>query len=226
MNEPNPDGPTKRVGREIHQHVEQPFKPIDELETLVDDKGGTRKREISMRSDGRKEGNMDIDRTGEVEKIRISGRKLEPPDNVADENEYAGLLAKALSEKLGISIHVAPKLEEDSDFPDIWLELATDRIGVQITHLDRTTIRDLNTAGEYAAEISTESIAVAIIGAIEQKQKIDPALAAKTILLLISPYPIRPVMQGPIRQHVAGVGAKNAYKETWLASLREPAFEL
>ena len=226
MSQQNPDSRSKQGGREICEHVEQKIKLIDELEILVDDKAGTTKREMSMRSDGRKEGNVDIDRTGEAEKIRISGRKLEPPDNLADENEYAGQLAKAVSEKLGTSIQVVPKLKEDSDFPDIWLEMSPDRIGVQITHLDWATIRDLNVAGEYASEITTDAIASAVVGAIERKQKIEPALAGNTILLLISPYPIRQVMQDAIRQRVAKAAPKNSYKETWIASLREQAFEI
>lgn len=226
MSNPNQGDPSKPVGREIHQEVVQQIKPIDELEILVDDKAGNRKREMSMRSDGRKEGNMDIDRTGEAETIRISGRKLEPPDNLADENEYAGRLAKALCTKLESSVRVVPKLMEDSDFPDVWLEIHADRIGVQITHLDRGTIRGLNAAGQYATEITAEAIASAVIGAIGQKQRIEQALAAKSILLLISPYPIRPAIQGAIRQQVAAAGATNAYKETWIASLNEPAFEI
>jgi len=230
MSEDTPEAiPPKSIGRQIGTSANSSVSFLDELQILVRNVAGETKREMSMRTDGRKEGNVDIDRTETEERIRISGRILEPLDRdtkTADENQFASSLATALSKTMGIPIYALPKPKEDGLFPDIWLQTPEEKIGVEVTHLDQTTIEVLNTAQQYSSETTTEQIARAAIVAIQHKQKIDPAEAAKTYLLLISPYPIREAMQPPIQQHIAAVGPTNRYKETWIASLHEPPFQV
>jgi hypothetical protein len=123
MSEKNRE-PEQQAG-EIHERViKDQIRALDEVEMIVQDVSGNVSREMSMRTDGRKEGSIDVDRTGPAERIRIAGTRLERPDNLKDENEYVlkdeneyvARFARALTNATGRHIAAIPKLEEDSDF--------------------------------------------------------------------------------------------------------------
>src|SRR5580704_2399005 len=109
---------------EIHERIiKDQMHALDELEMIARDVTGSVKREMSIRTDGRKEGSIDVDRTGSAERIRVAGTRLGRPDNLKDENEYGARFAQALSNATGRPFSAIPKLEEDSDFPDIRLRV-------------------------------------------------------------------------------------------------------
>jgi hypothetical protein len=183
-------------------------------------------REMSMRTDGRKERSIDVDRTGPAERIRIAGTRLEHPDNLKDENEYVARFAQALTNVTGRRFVAIPKLEEDSDFPDIYLQVEKETVGVQITHFDRVAVEAIYGRGQYSTEMTVKGIAAAAVDAMAAKQGVEPALTAKTYLLLICPYPIRAALHEEIRAEVKAAGTKKTYLETWVASLNEPPFRV
>ncbi len=80
--------------------------------------------------------------------------------------------------------------------------------------------------GQYSTEVTAKGIAAAAVDAMAAKQGVEPALAAKTYLLLICPYPIRATLHEAIRAEVEAARAKKTYLETWIASLNEPPFRL
>ena len=202
------------------------FRMLEELEIVQRDLQGEAVREMSMRTDGRKEGTIDIDRMGQKERVRIGATRLESPDNLKDENEYLVRFAQALTKEKGQDFMAVTKEKEDCDFPDVWLRTGTELIGVQITHFARRAVGRLNSEGSYSAEVRPEGIAEEAIAAIFAKRLVDPATAAKTYLLLICPYPIRPVLQESIRRCIDSSGTAKTYLETWISSLSEPAFRI
>jgi hypothetical protein len=119
-----------------------------------------------------------------------------------------------------------PKIEEDSDFPDIWLRVAKETVGVQITHFDRIAVERIYGRGQYSTEVTAKVFAEAAVDAMAAKQGVEPAVAAQTYLLLICPYPIRAALQETIRAEVEAAGTKKTYVETWIASLNEPPFRV
>jgi hypothetical protein len=221
--------PEESITRTIQVADQAGLRVIDELEMIARDREGTVVREFSMRSDGRKEGNVDIDRTGSEERMIVSGRIVQPMDRqakVADENDYAARLAKALSERWRIPVEVEPKDAEHSDVPDVWLRTPQGKVPVQVTHFDTQIVSALGHPGAFSTDITPQQIGAAAVQAIQRKQHVDRALAATTYLLLICPYPIREAMQPAIRQQVAASAPQNAYCETWVASLNEPTFQV
>jgi hypothetical protein len=220
-------------GSDLSAGLHERVRALDEVEMLARDTEGVLRREMATRTDGNKEGVIDIDRTGSDVAVRRSGTRTGPMDNLADENSSVAAFADALNRRDGSTYRPQAKEEEDSDVPDVWIvderQSATNpqrRVGVQVTHLDREAIADLGSRQTYDLSGDVGTIARAAINAIGNKQRVDPAMARKTFLLLIAPYPIRESIQGEIRDHIRAAAPANLYRETWIASLREAPFRV
>ncbi len=195
---------------------------------LVKTQGGRVVEEQSVRIDARKTTGCRVDLSGPEPRIIVTGKRQVRMDNLADENEAGTSLAEALSKQTGRTYLAEPKAEEDSDFPDIRLIDAGsgERICVQIRHFDDVAVRQLGKDREFNLEVTPDALADAICASIAKKNRIDPRLAATSYLLLISPYPLPPVLHPVIRDAVAARGPEKKYLETWVASRREPAFRV
>jgi hypothetical protein len=206
---------------------------LDEFEMIAKDSGGEVKREMASRTDGKKEGVIDVDRTGQDAVVRRSGTRAAPLNNLEDENTSVAALAVELNRRDGSAYRPVPKDTEDSDLPDVWLvddqkepKDAEARIGVQVTHLDTAAVRDLGRRERFDLSGDMRSIAQAAAGAIGKKQLVDPKIVAKTILLLICPYPIRTSMEDDLRRLIKEAVSGNRYRETWVAPFKERPFRV
>ncbi len=195
--------------------------------------GGELHREMTGRTDGKKEGVIAIDHTGDEVAVRRSGTRSAPLDKLSEENSSAATFADALNRRDGSAFWHQPKEKEDSKVPDIWIidegRPANDRErrrGVQVTHLDTDAIASLGSREAYDLLGDVGSIAQAAVAAIGNKQRVDHADARKTFLLLICPYPIRESIQGEIRDRIQAAAPSNVYRETWIASLGETPFRV
>jgi len=184
--------------------------------------------EQSVRDDRQKTTGCTVDFSGTEPRIIVSGRRKVKLIKLDEENEAGIALAEALSKSTGHIILAERKEKEDSKVPDIWLDDTTlgTRIQVQIRHFDEVAIRELGKTHNFELEVTIPAIADTICAAITDKNQIDAQLAAVTYLLLISPYPLPPVVHPAIYAEVALRNPERKYVQTWVASRREPAFRV
>src|SRR5689334_22631367 len=73
-------------GQDLTAAIDEKVRALDEFEMLARNTTGELCREMASRTDGDKEGVMDIDRTGDQVTVRRSGTRSGPMNNLADEN--------------------------------------------------------------------------------------------------------------------------------------------
>jgi hypothetical protein len=184
--------------------------------------------EQSVRFDATKTTGCRVDFTGPEPCIIVTGKRHAKIDKLAEENEAGVSLAEALSRETSRLYQAEPKDKEDSEVPDIWLQdvEAGVRLPVQVRHFDEVAVRQLGREREFEMQVTCGALADAICAAIVDKNRVDVGEAAKTYLLLISPYPLPPVLHPSICVAVAARSPEKRYLQTWVASRREPAFRV
>jgi hypothetical protein len=209
---------------------EEHLSVIGELSGNATARDGSLKHEFASRSDGVIEADAHADHVSSMPTVTVSGRTREAIRNIADENRAAAALAHELSLLHGRRYDALAKVEEDSDFPDVWLRAvrgdgsAGERVGMQITHLDREAIKDLRRRWSFRREHTPESIADAAATAIAAKQRVDPKAAGATYLLLIVHYPITPGVARSIQAELRARATSSLYRQTWIYSFRQRPF--
>src|SRR5258707_10772087 len=127
------------------------------------------------------------------------------------------------------------KERETGAFPDVWLTESTtgERVGVEVTHFDTLAISQLEGTGQYTLDVTLGDLALAVHQAIVRKNDkllgkapAEIALAAKSYLIVICPYPLRPSLQAGISERVVAHGAERKFLQTWVVPLRQKPFSV
>jgi hypothetical protein len=217
-----------REPKVIEQHVAQRLNFGEGINLKKADDDGQVYEEQSVRIDSTKTTGCRVDLTGPEPRIIVTGKRHATIGKLAEENEAGVSLAEALSKETG-RLHLAEtKDKEDSNVPDIWLRDAEAgaRLPVQVRHFDEVAVRQLGRDREFELEVTCAALANAICAAIADKNMVDAGEAAKTYLLLISPYPLPEVLHAPICSAILYHAPEKKYVQTWVASRREPAFRV
>ena len=194
--------------------------------------------EETYREDARRGGTIRMERTALGKRFQVSGtgrdgrkktRAEKQAAKLAEENDAAAAFASNWSERAGKVYVAEPKEVEKGDFPDVWMRQQSggELVGIELRNFDEDAIGQLEKAGQYSFERTVDEIVQNIRNAIDKKNgKVSPKSAARTILVLISPYPIRPSLYEAIAEKVSSPPVNKNFLETWVLPLKQKPFRV
>ncbi|CAN5475633.1 hypothetical protein BH11PLA2_BH11PLA2_29830 [soil metagenome] len=195
----------------------------DELDMEATNRDGELVAERLQRGDGNMEASLATDRG---QPTMLSATRKERVDGFEEESVAAAALAKAYNAQKGTSYSVRPKLEEDSDYADRYLDSKTDEpkdLSVQIRHFDTDIIARLGKKDEFDAKRTASELAASINMSITVKSKVDPNLKPKTILLLQVPAMLGKLIREELQKASFDL---QGFKGIWIAPFRDECFEV
>jgi hypothetical protein len=229
--QPTPDAPASPGASKeptvVTVNVTDVVHVKDRVEDSLSDSTGRIKSSGVSISDRGSQSGMSVDYEGGT-KIGVSGRSRDRLDNLDVENRVGTALAHALGTVDGRAWRHEPKLQEDGDFPDVWLraDKAT-VVGIQVTHLDTNSVKQLGVRHHFRrSDLDVEHFRRMVVDAIDRKGKVDPREREKTILALTTVYPVHDHVRDELVRALSGFAELQSYRQVWVVDADGGAFRL